>query len=196
MDATIRDDLSEKYRDAAERLRTLREDAVRRVQDAMSSTPGWLAAAKAAAAHAVLAATARDTETVVQEILQAHVDSGQRDQEAVVRRLREELLSGLTPPGSGFFQGSTPEMASLTPFALKHAADFESWRDGLMADLPDRLRRAMAGRPHSAHAELHGTPHRPLRDNRILFGFLVLTAAMSLGGVSWLDLAHRAFALF
>jgi hypothetical protein len=195
MDPTMVDDLSEKYRNASERLRALGEDAVRRVQDAMSATPGWLAAAKAAAAHAVLATTACEADRFVSEILRAHIDSGERNPEAAVQRLREEFLSGLAPPGSGFFQGSTPEMASLTPVALRHAAEFESWRDGLIADLPDRFRRMLEARQHAAATELH-MPHRGVRDNRLLLGFLVLTLAMSLGGLSWLDLARRALAVF
>ena len=64
------------YRDADQRLRTVQADATRRVQDAMSATPGWQAASKAAAAHAVLVASRCETETLLTDLFRAHVDAG------------------------------------------------------------------------------------------------------------------------
>jgi hypothetical protein len=182
------------FDDAAERLRTVRDDAIRRVQDAMSATPGWQAAAKAAAAHAVFIASQSETEAVVSNLLSSYVDAGERNPDVVAREVRERLLSGLTAPGLHFFEGSAPEMGSLAPVALKHAAEFESWRDALAADVGERFRRALEARERRAPPSQKPETHRWLR--RAALAFLLATTAMSLCGASWLDVARRAVALF
>jgi len=187
--------LSAAYRDADQRLRTVQAEATRRVQDAMSATPGWQAASKAAAAHAVLVASRCETETLLTDLFRAHVDAGERNPEKVARHVRE-FLTRLSAPGLGFFEGSSAEAASLKPIALRHAAEFESWRDALAADIVDRFRRTLDAHPkRDRQDEAHGT-RWGLGENRVLLGLLLLTTAMSLCGVSWLDIARRAFTLF
>ena len=84
--------------------------------------------------------------------------------------------------------------ASLAPVALKHAAAFEAWRDALAADVPERFRKALdaqesdLGRPKAKEARVF------LRENRAIFGFLLVTAAMSLCGLSWFDILRKALA--
>lgn len=184
------------YRDALEHLRARRDDATRRVQDAMSATPGWQAAAKAAAAHAVLVESQCEMEAQLETIFAAYIDRGERNGEAVARELRERLLSGLEAPGLSFFEGSGPEVASLAPIALRHAAEFESWRDALASGAAGRYGRAL-----EAHVERSRSTEGPrgrdrVLESRIVVGSLLLTAAMSLCGLSWLDVLRRALALF
>jgi hypothetical protein len=189
-------DLLAAYRDATERLRIGREYAVTRVQDAMSATPGWQAAAKAAAAHAVLAASRVETEALVESLFRTYIGAGARNPETVARQVHERFLSGLTAPGLCFFEGSAPEMVSLSPVALKHAAEFESWRDALAAEVPTRFRRALEAHENEVPLLEARRAHQRLRDSRIVFGLLLVTAAMSLCGVSWLDLLRKAVTLF
>lgn len=137
------DDLSLTYRDADERLRVLNGYAVRKVRDAMSATPGWHAAAKAAAAHAVLVSNQHNIEAMVTTLFQAHIEAGERNPDAVAEQVRERFLSELTAPGLDFFEGSSAEAATLSTVAVKHAADFESWRDALAGDLVNRFRRVL-----------------------------------------------------
>src|SRR6185436_15224663 len=103
------EDLLTAYRNASDRLRDVQADATRRVQDAMSATPGWQAASKAAAAHAVLVACRSETEALVLELFRAHMDAGERNPEAVASQVRAGLLAGLSAPGLGFFEGSPAE---------------------------------------------------------------------------------------
>jgi len=184
------------YRDADVRLRGLQADATKRVQDAMSATPGWQAASKAAAAHAVLVASRGETESLVSDLFRAYIDAGERNPEAVARQVREKFLAGLSAPGLAFFEGSAADAAALKPAALRHAAEFESWRDALAADIAVRFGRALQA--HAAPDRTAGArgTRRGLGENRMIFGFLLLTAAMSLSGLSWLDLARKTLALF
>jgi hypothetical protein len=184
------------YRDAGERLRGLQADATKRVQDAMSATPGWQAASKAAAAHAVLVASTGETESALSELLRAYVDAGERDPAAVAHQVRKEFLAGLSVPGHGFFEGSAADAAALAPAALRHAAEFDAWRDALAAGIPERFRRALEAHP-SQRQGLGARPStRSLGENHAVLGFLLLTAAMSICGLSWLDVARKTLALF
>jgi len=72
----LSEDLFAAYLDATERLRIVREDAVSRANDAMSATPGWQAAAKAGAAHAVLTASRVETEALLGSLSQLPKSSG------------------------------------------------------------------------------------------------------------------------
>ena len=184
------------YRDADMRVRGLQADATRQVQDAMSATPGWQAASKAAAAHAVLVACRCETEALVSELLRAHIDNGERNPETVASHVQARFLAGLSAPGLNFFEGSAAESAALKPAELRHAAEFESWRDALAAGVADRFRRALdADRRRNQPALASGTSGR-IGDNRAVLGFLLLTTAMSFCGLSWLGIAQRALALF
>jgi hypothetical protein len=187
--------LSTAYQEAERRLRDVQADATRRVQDAMSATPGWQAASKAAAAHAVLVVGRYETESLLSELFRAHVDAGERNSEAVARQVREKFLAGLSAPGLALFEGSPAEAASLRPAALRHAAEFETWRDALAADIAERFRRELAHLSQGRPAVAGGSGPR-LGGNRVITGFLLVTAAMSLCGLSWLDIARRAAGLF
>jgi hypothetical protein len=185
--------LSVIYGEAAERLKIVSGQAAERVQDAMSATPGWQAAAKAAAAHAVLVATRTETEAQVEKILEAYVESGERNPEEVARDVREKFLSGLSAPGLEFFESAAAEAAALKPVALRHAAEFESWRDALAAGLVDRFRRAQAA--HESTIPLvaaRAETYTPLKV--VLLAFLVVTAVLSFCGLSWPDLVRKALA--
>ena len=188
------DTLLAAYGDADQRLRNLQADATRQVNDAMSATPGWQAASKAAAAHAVLVASRYETEALVSDLLRAHIDVGERNAEAVARQIRERFLAGLAAPGLALFEGSGAEAASLKPSALRHAAAFESWRDALAADVADRFRRAV--REHTRGDRPVAPSGRRVTENRVVLGFLLVTVVMSLCGLSWLGLARSALALF
>jgi hypothetical protein len=192
----IPDSLLTAYRDAGVRLRGLEADATKRVQDAMSATPGWQAASKAAAAHAVLVASRYETELLTSELLRAHIDAGERSPEAVAEQMRRGFLAELSAPGLGFFEGSAAEAAALKPAELRHASDFESWRDALAASVADRFRRALEDHEAQAQSPVARARRPGLPENRMILGLLLVTAVMSLCGVSWLGLVQKALALF
>jgi hypothetical protein len=182
------------YRDADVRSRGLEADATKRVQDAMSATPGWQAASKAAAAHAVLVACRSETEALVSDLFRAHMDAGERNPETVASQVRARLLAGLSVPGLGFFEGSAAVAAALKPAELRHAAEFESWRDALAAGIADRFRRALEEREAKTLSAGSPGPRRSWVENPIVIGFLFVTATMSVFGVSWLGLVQKALA--
>lgn len=188
------DELSRAYRVATERLAVESVAAVRRAQTAMTATPGWLAAAKAAAAQSVLEATMATCDALVAELLEAHIDAGERNSEAVAGGLRERVLKNLAAPGLGFFEDSDPESVALTPVALRHAAEFEAWRERVAAGLAARFRQAQEARERRIPLlEVPGTWQR-VRESRAAFALLLATAGLSLCGVSWADVARRVFA--
>src|SRR5438045_2866898 len=113
------------HRAAAERLAAETRAAVQRAQAVMAATPGWQAAAQAVAAQSVLEATMAQCEALLAELLEVHVDEGERDAEAVAKYVCEHVLSTLTAPGLRFFQDSDPEAATLKPVELRHAVAFE-----------------------------------------------------------------------
>jgi hypothetical protein len=184
------------YRDATERLRLLREGAIQRTQAAMKPTPGWQAAAKAAAAQSVLEATSGECEALVTKLVEAHLDSGEHDAEQVTIAVRE-WLHDLTAPGLEFFRASGPEAPALAPIALRHEAEFATFRDRLAAAVSERVQARLADRAWR-------TPPRPetqtiwqrLRESRPLFVLFAVTTLLSLAGVSWLDVIRRALGLF
>lgn len=190
------DSLLTAYRDAGVRLRGVEADATNRVQEAMSATPGWQAASKAAAAHAVLVASRHETEVLMSELFRAHVDAGERNAEAVAEQMRHAFLAKLSAPGLGFFAGSAAEAAALKPAELRHAAEFESWRDALAASLADRFRRALEDQAPKNGPAAARAPRAGLAENRVILSLLLVTAVMSLLGVSWLGLVQKALALF
>lgn len=158
----------------------------------MAATPGWQAAAKAAAAQSVLEATMASCDAIVVELLEAHLDEGERNAEDIANRLREHLLTTLTAPGLGFFDDAGPESAMLMPAALRHAAEFELWRDHFGQRLEARFRQALETRERRIPMlEVPGAWQR-LRESRIVFALLLATAGLSACGVSWLDIVERA----
>src|SRR5690242_4438279 len=96
------------HRAAAERLAAETRAAVQRAQSAMAATPGWQAAAKAVAAQSALEATMAQCDAILVELLEVHVDEGERKPEAVAKYVDEHLLATLTPPGLSFFEDSDP----------------------------------------------------------------------------------------
>src|SRR5262245_55179677 len=100
------EELSRTYRKAAGQLAAEGEAAARRAQEATTSTVGWEAAAKAAAAQSVLEATMAACDALVAELFEVYLDRGERNAEAVTTDVRERLLKSLTAPGLGFFEDS------------------------------------------------------------------------------------------
>ena len=181
------------YLHAAERVTRTREDAVQRTQEAMKATAGWQAAAKAAAAQSVLEATRSECEALVSRLVEAHLHAGERDPNRVAVRVKSGFLSGLTAPGLSFFPSSGPEAAALAVVATRHAADFESDRDRLAATIADRFRAALESRRQDVIPEIEPqTLMERLRQNRLLFAFLVVSTVLSIAGVSWIDVLRRA----
>jgi hypothetical protein len=181
------------YLDAAEHMQRAREDAVRRTQEAMKATAGWQAAAKAAAAQSVLEATRSESEALVSRLVDAHVAAGERDPAKVAARVKAGFLSGLTAPGLSFFPTSGPEAAALAIVATRHAADFESDRDRLAAEVAGRFQAALGSRKQDVIPEIEPlTLTERLRRNRLLFAFLVVSTVLSIAGVSWMDVLRRA----
>lgn len=181
-------DLAEAYRAALQRIEWKRREAVERASKAMASTAGWQAAAKAAAAQAVLEATMSECGVVIGELVDAHVRSGDRDGAAVVRRLRDGLLAKLEAPGGHFLSGAGPEAASLAPALEHHRAEFEARITDLERLAAERAKEA----PRGARGHGASVPQNRIHANPVLFWFLVVTAVLSLLGISWLDLARRA----
>lgn len=183
------------YRDATERMRVKREGAIQRTQAAMKPTPGWQAAAKAAAAQAVLEATSGECEALVTKLVDAHRDSGERDAEQVTIAVRE-WLNDQKAPGLDFFRVAGPEAPALAPIALRHEAEFEAFRDRLAAEVAERFRASLA------ECEPRTPPRREiqpiwqrLRESRPVFVLFAVTTLLSLAGVSWLDVIRRALSL-
>ena len=78
--------------------------------------------------------------------------------------------------------------------ALRHAAEFEAWRDRVAAGLAARFRQAQEARERRIPLlEVPGTWQR-VRESRAVFALLLATAGLSLCGVSWADVARRVFA--
>jgi hypothetical protein len=183
------------YRQATERIRLQREAAIQRTQAAMKPTPGWQAAAKAAAAQSVLEATSAECEALVKKLVEAHLDSEERDAERVTMAVRE-WLNDLTVPGLEFFQASGPEATALVPIALRHEVEFEAFRDRLAGEVAERFRASLAERvPRTPLRSETRTPWRRLRESPLAFGFFVVTTGLSLAGVSWIDVIRRALAV-
>lgn len=189
------DELARAYHAAAERLAKANASAVQRAQTAMATTQGWQAAAKAAAAQSVLEATTATCDTLVAELLEVHIDAGERNAEGVAGNLREHLLKKLTAPGLVFFEDSDPESATLAPVAIRHAAEFESWRDDVAEQLAGRFRQALEARERRIPMLEIPSAWQRVRESRAVFAFLLATAALSACGVSWADIARKAFAL-
>jgi hypothetical protein len=185
------DELSRAYREAAERLATESQAAVQRAQTAMATTPGWEAAAKAAAAQSVLEATMASCDAIVVELLEAHLDHGERNAEAVAKRLREHVLANLTEPGFGLFEDSGPESAVLRPVLLRHAAEFELWRDHFERRLEARFRQALETRESRIPMLEIPSAWQRVRESRAVFALLLATAALSACGVSWADITRK-----
>jgi hypothetical protein len=181
------------YLDAGERMSRSREDAVRRTQEAMKATAGWQAAAKAAAAQSVLEATRSECEALVSELVDAHLNAGERDPTRVAARVNAGFLSGLTAPGLAFFPTSGPEAAALAIVATRHAADFESDRDRLATTVAERFQAALESRKQDIIPEIEPlTWAERLRRNRLLFVFLVVSTVLSIAGISWVDVLRGA----
>jgi hypothetical protein len=184
--------LSAAYRKANERIQRALDDAARRTEAVMSSTSGWLAAAKAAAAQSMLEAMRGECDVQVTRLIDAHLDAGEHDSTKVAEAVRARFLRELTAPGLRFVPSSGPEAAALTVVAVKHAAEFELLRDGIAAEVPGRLRIALDTRRSPAPGGLETT--RPAH-SRVLLAFLIVTLLLSLAGVSWLDVIRRAATL-
>jgi hypothetical protein len=189
------DELSRAYGEAAERLAAESQAAVQRAQTAMAATPGWEAAAKAAAAQSVLEATMASCDAIVLELFESHLDEGERNAEAIANLLREHLLTTLTAPGLGFFEDSGPEAAMLRPAALRHAAEFELWRDHFQQRLEARFRQVLETREHRIPMlEIPGVWQR-IRESRTVFALLLATTGLSACGVSWADITRKVLGL-
>jgi hypothetical protein len=157
----------------------------------MATTAGWQAAAKAAAAQSVLEATMASCDAMVGELLEAHLDKGERNADAVAKRLRENLLTTLTVPGLGFFEDSGPESQMLVTVALRHAAEFELWRDQFGSQLEARFREALETRERRIPMlDVPGAWQR-IRESRAVFALLLATAALSACGVSLVDVTRK-----
>ena len=183
--------------DAVDRMKTACDDATRRTQAVMKSTAGWLAAAKAAAAQSVFEATRCECHAQVTRLIEAHADAGERDATKVAELVRARFLNELPAPGLQFVENTGPEAAALSVVRTRHAAEFESFRDGLAAEIAERFRTAVAARGHRPPATVPTrVGARELGRNRALFlAFLVITLLLSFGGVSWLGVIQRAAAL-
>src|SRR5262245_53316357 len=164
------DGLSSVYTSAAKRLEQAKTDASARASKAMASTSGWQAAAKAAAAQAVLEATIYECSAVIGELAGEHVRSGDADRAGIARSISERLIDALEPPGVGFLAGTGPEAAALASALTHHKAEFEWRREALKRDLPDRV-RAARGEPSALSIP---ASRGSLRDNAVLFWFLVV----------------------
>jgi hypothetical protein len=161
----------------------------------MASTPGWQAAAKAVAAQSVLEATTAGCEALLAELLETHLDEGQRDAAVVARYVDEHFLANVTAPGLAFFDDTDPEAATLKPVATRHAAAFDSWRRETVERLPDRFRATLERRERRIPLlEVPGMLRRA-RESRPVFAFLIATAVLSACGISLLDVARKVFAL-
>lgn len=189
------DELSRTYRKAAEHLTAESAAAARRAQKAMASTVGWEAAAKAAAAQSVLEATMAASDAFVAELFEVYLDRGGRNADAVAADVRERLLQSLTAPGLGFFADSGPESAGLEPVALRHVAEFESWRDHFAETVAARFREASETRERRIPMLEIPNAWQRLRESRAAFAFLLATAGLSVCGVSWADIARKVVAL-
>jgi hypothetical protein len=187
------DELSSTYRKAAGHLAARGESAAQRAQQAMAKTVGWEAAAKAAAAQSVLEATMATCDALVAELFEVYLDRGERNAEAVATDVRERLLKNLTAPGLGFFTDSAPS-TGFELVALRHAAQFESWRDEFAERLAARFHRAFETRERRIPMlELPSTWQR-VRESRAAFAFLLATAGLSACGVSLGDIARKVVA--
>lgn len=184
------------YRDATERMRVKRDGAIQRTQAAMKPTPGWQAAAKAAAAQAVLEATIGECEAMVTKLVDAHLDSGERDAERATTAVCQ-WLKDQTAPGLEFFRAAGPEAPALAPVALRHQVEFEAFRDRLTAEIAERFRVGFAERgPQTPpRGEAQTTIEQRVRGSRPVFVLLAVTTLLSLAGVSWLDVIRRALSL-
>jgi hypothetical protein len=119
------DDLNDTYRSAFSRIEQVQRDAAARATKATSSTSGWQAAAKAAAAQAVLEATMAECRVVVAGLVEAGVRAGTEDRETTARRVREGFIDRLEPPALGLFTGAGMEPEAVAPAIAHHRAEFE-----------------------------------------------------------------------
>jgi hypothetical protein len=187
--------LHQAHRAAAERLAAESTAAVKRAQAVMAATPGWQAAAKAAAAQSTMEAIAALCDALVAELLEVHLDQGRRDPDAVASYVDEHVLAPLKPPGLRFFEDSNPEATTLSPVALRHAAAFEEWRQRTVERLPAQFRQALEMRERRIPALDVPGPLARLRESRTVFAVLVVTALLSVCGVSWADVVRKVCAL-
>lgn len=136
------------FRAALVRVEEARREAVERATKAMSSTPGWQAAAKAAAAQAVLEATIGECKVIIAEIVEGHFGD-LKDRDDVARRIREGLLDKLEPPGLDVLALTGPEATAVTPALAHHRAQFQLRIEGLQRQIADGAlgNRAQAGTP-------------------------------------------------
>jgi hypothetical protein len=188
------DELSRTYREAAGHLASESQAAARRAQKAMASTVGWEAAAKAAAAQSVLEATMAACDALVAELFEVYLDRGERNAEAVATDVRERLLKSLTAPGLGFFVDSEPVSAGFQLVAIRHAAEFESWREKFAEQLAARFLRARETRERRIPMLELPSAWQRVRESRAAFAFLLATAGLSACGVSWADIARKVAA--
>ncbi len=188
--------LSAAYRKAIDRIRETQDDAVRRTEAVMESTSGWLAAAKAAAAQAVLEATRSECGVQVAHLIEAHINAGDQHPATVAETVRTRFLNGLSAPGLQFVPSSGPEAAALAVVAVRHAAEFESVRERIAAEVPERFRAAVDAHRLRALVGIEKSPEwRHAGYRRLVVAFFVVTLLLSLAGVSWLEVIRRAGAL-
>jgi hypothetical protein len=183
------------HRAAAERLAAEALAAVQRAEAVMAATPGWQAAAKAVAAQSALEATMAQCDALLAQLLELHVDEGERKPEVVAKYIDEHVLATLTAPGLPFFQDPDLEVATLKPVELRHAVAFEDWRRRTTEQLAARFRQALETRERRIPSlELPGALQR-LRESRAVFIALAFTAVLSVCGVSWADVVRKVCAL-
>ena len=161
----------------------------------MAATPGWQAAAKAVAAQSALEATMAKCDALLAELLELHVDVGERKPEAVAKYVNEHVLATLTAPGLPLFQDPDLEPATLKPVELRHAVAFEDWRRRTAERLPAQFRQALETRERRIPSlEVPGALQR-LRESRAVFVALAVTTVLSVCGVSWADVVQKVCAL-
>jgi hypothetical protein len=188
------EELSRTYRKAAGHLAAEGEAAARRAQEAMASTVGWEAAAKAAAAQSVLEATMAACDALVAELFEEYLDRGERNAEAVATDVGERLLKSLKAPGLGFFTDSEPASTGFELVALRHAAQFQSWHKEFAERLAPRFHRAFEARERRIPMLELPSAWQRVRESRAAFAFLLATAGLSACGVSWADIARKVVA--